>query len=173
MIMTDTQRLDMVSCYENSGISTPCLDALAREGIKFDKAYTTQPVCGPARSALFTGQYPCVNGSFANSLALGANVKTIGQRLSDRGIATGYIGKWHLDKPDGRGGWDAYTPPGKKRHGFDFWYSYGTYNDHLHPHYWDTEGNYIEVRKWSPEHETDVALDFLQCAAFFHAFFTN
>ena len=126
MIMTDTQRLDMVSCYENSGISTPCLDALAREGIKFDKAYTTQPVCGPARSALFTGQYPCVNGSFANSLALGANVKTIGQRLSDRGIATGYIGKWHLDGGDYFGlgvcpdGWDP-----------DYWYDMRNYLDEL------------------------------------------
>ena len=126
MIMTDTQRLDMVSCYENAGISTPCLDALAREGVKFNKAYTVQPVCGPARSALFTGQYPCVNGSYANSLALGDNVKTIGQRLSDKGIATGYVGKWHLDGGDYFGlgvcpeGWDP-----------DYWYDMRNYLDEL------------------------------------------
>ena len=95
--MTDTQRLDMVSCYEDVGVKTPCIDALARDGVKFTKAYTTQPVCGPARSALFTGQFPCINGGFANCNAPALNVKSIGQRLSDRGILTGYIGKWHLD----------------------------------------------------------------------------
>ena len=113
LIMTDTQRLDMVSCYEDKGIKTPCLDALAADGIKFNKAYTAQPVCGPARSAIFTGQFPCINGSYTNSVAPGLNVPTIGRRLSDKGIHTAYIGKWHLDGGDYFGlgtapeGWDA------------------------------------------------------------------
>lgn len=128
MIMTDTQRLDMVGCYQNTGILTPCIDALASEGIKFNKAYTTQPVCGPARSALFTGQFPCINGGYANGNAPALNVKTIGQRLSDKGILTGYIGKWHLDGGDyfglGRApeGWDQ-----------DTWYDMRNYLDELTP----------------------------------------
>ena len=85
-IMTDTQRWDMVSCYKETGLSTPCLDALAADGVRFERAYTTQPVCGPARAGLFTGTYPSWNGSWANGMALGDNVKTIGQRLSDNGI---------------------------------------------------------------------------------------
>lgn len=115
MMMTDTQRLDMVSCYEDVGIKTPCIDRLAGEGLKYNRAYTTQPVCGPARSALFTGQFPCINGGFSNCTAPGLNVKSIGQRLSDKGILTGYIGKWHLDGGDYFGlgtapeGWDAET----------------------------------------------------------------
>lgn len=126
MIMTDTQRLDMVSCYENVGIQTPHIDALAAEGVKFNKAYTTQPVCGPARSALFTGQFPCINGGYTNSIAPGLNVKTIGQRLSDKQIHTGYIGKWHLDGGDYFGlgvapqGWDP-----------DVWYDMRNYLDEL------------------------------------------
>ena len=48
LIMTDTQRLDMVSCYEDVGVKTPCIDALAKDGVKFTKAYTTQPACGRA-----------------------------------------------------------------------------------------------------------------------------
>ena len=44
LIMTDTQRLDMVSCYQDVGIKTPNIDALAAEGVKFNKAYTVQPV---------------------------------------------------------------------------------------------------------------------------------
>ena len=44
-IMTDTQRTDMLGCYGNSAMVTPNLDRLAAEGIRYDKAYTTQPVC--------------------------------------------------------------------------------------------------------------------------------
>lgn len=113
MIMTDSQRWDMVGCYGNPSMHTPCLDHLASEGLRFDRAYTTQPVCGPARSALFTGLYPHSNGMTANSVALGDNVKTVGQRLRDHGFHTAYIGKWHLDGGDYFGlgrcpdGWDA------------------------------------------------------------------
>lgn len=125
-IMTDTQRTDMVGCYENTGLLTPCIDALAAEGIRFSKAYTAQPVCGPARSAIFTGQYPSLNGVYTNCAAPGLNVKTIGQRLRDKGIQTAYIGKWHLDGGDYFGlgvapdGWDP-----------DVWYDMRNYLDEL------------------------------------------
>lgn len=61
-----------------------------------------------------------------NSIAMGDNVKTVGQRLSDNGIACGYIGKWHLDGSDyfGNGrcpdGWDS-----------DYWYDMKTYLNEL------------------------------------------
>lgn len=112
-IMTDSQRWDMVNCYRETGLRTPSLDALAAQGLRFERAYTTQPVCGPARSALFTGLFPSSCGSWSNGMAPQANVKTIGQRLSARGIHCAYIGKWHLDGSDyfGTGrcpaGWDA------------------------------------------------------------------
>ena len=48
----------------------------------------------------FTGTFPHTNGMVTNSIAMGDNVKTIGQRLSDHGIACGYIGKYHLDGGD-------------------------------------------------------------------------
>ena len=93
LLMTDTTRFDMLGCYGNSGMKTPNLDALAEDGIRFEHAYTCQPVCGPARSAIFTGTFPHSCGGFTNSYALGANVKTVGQRLRDKGIPTAYIGK--------------------------------------------------------------------------------
>ena len=110
--MTDTTRKDMVGCYGNPKMKTPNLDRLAEEGIRYENAYTCQPVCGPARSAIFTGTFPHTNGMVTNSIAMGDNVKTIGQRLSDNGIRCGYIGKCHLDGSDyfGNGkcpeGWD-------------------------------------------------------------------
>ena len=124
-IMTDTMGYNMVGCY-GSEISTPNVDGMARRGLRFERAYTCQPVCGPARSALFTGQYPHTNGSWGNSMPLGADVKTLGQRLTAAGVPCAYIGKWHLDAGDyfGNGvcpdGWDP-----------AYWYDMKCYLDEL------------------------------------------
>ena len=80
-IMTDSQRYDMVNANVHTGLKTPCLDRLAAQGVRFTQAYTTQPVCQPARAALFTGLYPHSCNSWTNSVALSADVHTIGQRL--------------------------------------------------------------------------------------------
>lgn len=128
LIMTDTQRPDMVGCYGNPAMRTPNLDALAAGGVRFDRAYTCQPVCGPARSALFTGTFPHTNGSWANCMPLGQTVRTIGQRVADAGIRTAYIGKWHLDGGDYFGlgrcpaGWDPAD-----------WYDMRNYLEELSP----------------------------------------
>lgn len=126
LVMTDTTRKDMLGCYGNAKMITPALDKLASEGIKYENAYTCQPVCGPARSALFTGTFPHTNGIVTNSIPLGANVKTVGQRLSDQGISCGYIGKWHLDGGD-------YFGLGQCAEGFDpdYWYDMKCYLEEL------------------------------------------
>jgi uncharacterized sulfatase len=121
-LMTDTTRKDMLGCYGDKRMVTPNLDRLAGEGIRFENAYTCQPVCGPARGALFTGLFPHSNGVITNSIAMGDNVKTIGQRLSDKHIHCGYIGKWHLDGGDYFG--NGRCPEGWDRH---YWYDMRTY----------------------------------------------
>ncbi len=147
LLMTDATRFDMVGCYGNPDMKTPNLDALAADGIRFERAYTCQPVCGPARSALFTGTYPHSCGGIANSYALGDNVKTIGQRLSDHGIHSAYIGKYHLDGGDYFGlgrcpdGWDK-----------DYWYDMRCYLEELTPK--------ERVRSRKPDN-TGITEDFL------------
>ncbi len=128
LLMTDTQRYDMLGCFGTPGMRTPQLDRLASEGVRFDRAYTCQPVCGPARAALFTGLYPHSTGAWANSLALGDNVKTVGQRLRDHGLHTAYIGKWHLDGGD-------YFGLGGCPNGWDpaWWFDMRNYLDELTP----------------------------------------
>jgi uncharacterized sulfatase len=127
-IMTDTQRKDMVGCYGQPEVRTPCLDQLAAEGMRFERAYTCTPVCGPARAALFTGLFPHTNGSWANNMPLGANVKHLGQRLTLQGIRSAFIGKWHLDASDYFGlaqcpeGWDP-----------EHWYDMRNYLEELSP----------------------------------------
>lgn len=128
LIMTDTQRTDMVGCYGFPDLRTPSLDKLAAQGVRFDQAYTCQPVCAPARAALFTGTFPHSNGVWSNCLPLGDNVKTIGQRLTDSGVPSAYIGKWHLDGGDYFGlgccpeGWDP-----------QYWYDMRCYLQELSP----------------------------------------
>ncbi|MCD6470578.1 sulfatase-like hydrolase/transferase [Candidatus Bathyarchaeota archaeon] len=100
LIMTDTQGANIVGCYGRPEMRTPNIDKLAAEGIRFNKAYTCCPVCGPARASIFTGTYPHTNGVLANNIPLGANIRTIGERLRDNGYHTAYIGKWHLSGTD-------------------------------------------------------------------------
>jgi len=127
-IMTDTQGTNVVGCYGRPELQTPNIDRLAGEGVRFDRAYTACPVCSPARSAIFTGTYPHTNGTWGNDMPLGANMKTVGQRLRDNGFRTAYIGKWHLDGTDyfGNGrcpdGWDA-----------DYWFDGRCFLEELTP----------------------------------------
>ncbi|MBO4299079.1 MAG: sulfatase-like hydrolase/transferase [Clostridia bacterium] len=124
-IMTDTTGFNMVGCY-GSTIKTPNIDAMAARGLRFGRVYTCQPVCGPARGALFTGLFPHSNGSWGNSMPLGADVKTLGQRLSGAGFACGYIGKWHLDGGDYFG--NGVCPDGWEE---AYWYDMKRYLDEL------------------------------------------
>lgn len=125
-IMCDTVNHNMVSCYENPMCKTQHIEEFAKDAAVFDNAYTCSPVCGPARSAIFTGLYPSSNGMFGNGMQLGQNVKTIGQRLTEAGIHSAYVGKYHLDGGDyfGRGfaqpGWDS-----------EYWYDMRNYLDEL------------------------------------------
>ncbi|MCL5269403.1 MAG: sulfatase-like hydrolase/transferase [bacterium] len=149
LIMTDTQRKDMVGCYGNRDMKTPCLDRLAAQGVRFERAYTCQPVCGPARAALFTGTFPHSNGGWGNTMPLGDNVKTVGQRLRDHGIHTAYIGKWHLDGGDYFGlgrcpdGWDA-----------AYWYDMRDYLEELSPE------DRLRSRKVSTNRDSALTEDF-------------
>ena len=93
---TDQQRWDTCGCFGQPLDITPNLDALAREGVKFDNAFSPQPVCGPCRALFQTGKYPTETGCFRNNIMLPAGVKTLGRYIEEAGYETAYIGKWHL-----------------------------------------------------------------------------
>lgn len=103
-IMTDTQNVSMVGAYGDHGrrsggraVDTPNLDRLAATGIRFDRAYTTCPLCTPARGGIFTGKYPQINGAWTNNQAPYANVPLMGTIFRHLGYRAGYTGKWHLE----------------------------------------------------------------------------
>lgn len=128
VILGESVRYDMLNCNKQTGLKTPNLDRIAREGIRFEKAYNVQPVCSPARGAIWTGLYPHTNCVWGNSMPLADTTHTIGQRLSDHGIQCGFIGKWHLSGTD-------YFDTGKPAPGWnkDFWYDGRTYLGELTP----------------------------------------
>ena len=127
-ILGESVRWDMLNCYRQTGLRTPNLDRLAKDGMRFERAYNCQPVCSPARSAIWTGLYPHTNGMWGNSMALGDTVHTIGQFLHDRQIDTALLGKWHLDGSD-------YFGTGRAPNGWDpeYWYDMRDYLSELSP----------------------------------------
>ncbi len=93
---TDQQRWDTCGCFGQPLNITPCLDQLASEGVKFDNAFSPQPVCGPCRALFQTGKYPTETGCFRNNIMLPSGVKTLANYIEEAGYETAYVGKWHL-----------------------------------------------------------------------------
>ena len=96
MYFSDQQRADTCGCYGQKLDITPNLDQLAKEGVKFENAFSAQPVCGPCRALFQTGKWPTETGCFRNNVMLPSDVKTLGSYIEEAGYETAYIGKWHL-----------------------------------------------------------------------------
>lgn len=166
--------------WQADPVRTPRLDAFADESVVMSRAVSNCPLSSPYRGIFLTGMYPERNGITLNCMAerpessLREDAVCISDVLNAQGYSCGYIGKLHADYPtpndpanpghyvsDRRPEWDAYTPA-EKRHGFTFWYSYGTFDEHKNPHYWDTDGIRHDPGVWSVGHETDKAIEFLR-----------
>ena len=93
---SDQQRWDSLGCYGQPLDVTPNLDRLARQGVRFENAFTCQPVCGPARACLQTGKYPTETGCYRNAIALPRDIVTLADCFNQAGYETAYVGKWHL-----------------------------------------------------------------------------
>lgn len=102
-LLTDQHRQDGVGAYGKEGVITPHLDGLARDGIRFDRAYTAQPVCAPNRASILSGLYPHTHGLRENTWPLSPRVQTMAEMLAPLGYDCGYFGKWHLGRQDAQG----------------------------------------------------------------------
>ena len=93
--------------YGNNLVKTPAVDKLAKEGIKFNNAYTTQAICAPSRSQIFTGLYPLKNGCMANHISVKNNLKDVNDFMEEIGYEVILAGKSHV-KPNSVFNWSYY-----------------------------------------------------------------
>lgn len=101
VLFSDQQRWDTVGACGSPLQLTPNLDRLATDGAAFSRCFTPQPVCGPARACLMTGQWATRTGVWRNDIALAPDALTLPRLLKPAGYDLAYIGKWHLASDDG------------------------------------------------------------------------
>lgn len=99
LVTVDTLRADRLSSYGSETVSTPAMDRLAREGIRFTNAATTVPFTLPAHSSIMTGSYPPFHGVRENvGYVLDDRTPTLAERLGDAGWSTaGFVSAFVLD----------------------------------------------------------------------------
>jgi arylsulfatase A-like enzyme len=167
-VFSDQQRPDTMGCYGQRLPVTPNLDALSREGVRFDAAFTCQPVCGPARAALQTGKWATQTGCFRNNIALPQSERTMAHYLSEAGYEVGYVGKWHLASQGEAQKYETIAVPPHLRGGYkDFWVASDVleFTSHSYDgHMFDADGNRREFPpgRYRVEAETDILLECLQ-----------
>ena len=110
LILTDQFRFDCLSCAGNPVIRTPNLDRLARMGCRFEHAYSTSPLCIPARTQLLTGMACWQTEVWGLSDRLVPMMPTFATALSERGYFTGAVGKMHFESCNRVG--DIHEPHG-------------------------------------------------------------
>jgi arylsulfatase A-like enzyme len=181
IIINDQWRGQAMGYEGKEPVKTPNLDALAKNSFVSKQMITNYPLCSPSRAMLFSGTYPLKNNVYSNvnskstphGIQLSPNITCISDVLKTDGYFNGYIGKWHLDSPhepyintsnNKETAWNEWTPP-SRRHGYDYWYAYGTYDEHDKPMYWKTNASrdsFHYVSEWGPKHEADKAIAFFK-----------
>ncbi len=128
VILPDDSGLGEFGCYGGTAVPTPHIDRLAREGLRFTRAYSGSAVCAPTRGVLMTGLHTGhglrrANQSKVGLLALEAGTPTVARMLQAAGYATGGFGKWGLGNEG--------TSGAAEKQGFDLFYGY---YDQVHAH---------------------------------------
>ncbi len=168
---SDQQRADTCGCYGQPLNITPNLDALAASGVRFQNAFTPQPVCGPCRAVFQTGRYATDIGCWRNNKMLPRDVKTLAMYLEEAGYETAYIGKWHLasDGPQDETPDIDYTVtaiPPEYRGGYTgFWRAADVleFTSHGYDGYvFDENNRRVDFKGYRADRINDMALEFLE-----------
>ena len=159
---TDQQRHDSTGVHGNPLGLTPHFDRLAREFTHVRNSFTCQPVCGPARSCLQTGQYATVTGLWKNGLGLKPEAITLADCFNAAGYQTAYIGKWHLSPYDSEKGHGAV--PVEYRGRYRYWLaanSLESVSDSYHTVVYDNDDRPVELPGYRVDALTDAAIRYI------------
>ncbi len=128
LVMTDDQGWGQVGYYNHPVLKTPNLDAMAANGLRFDRFYAGSASCSPTRASVMTGRSNDRTGVLNHGYPLRIQEKTLPQAMQKAGYATGHFGKWHLNGFSG-GGVPVLKddPRGPGPFGFDEWLSVTNY----------------------------------------------
>lgn len=102
VLLADQHAAHMLSCAGTTHVQTPALDALAANGVRFTRAYTTFPLCVPARASMMTGRHPHELGVTGNATGAAEPARgedSLAHLLRGAGYDTAYAGKWHARQP--------------------------------------------------------------------------
>lgn len=184
-VFYDQYRPDIIGAYGGgNNITTPSLDRLASEGMRFDNALSTTPVCTPYRGMLMTGRYPTHTGIMLNFLEANTSQTNVADVFSEAGYRTAFMGKWHLAAGGFKkawvgteeGSWDDarpymeenpdydYVPPGPARLGFEDWRAYNFQVDFLAEPYYRNEKKKLIMDGYESNALTDMAIEYMDGA---------
>jgi arylsulfatase A-like enzyme len=185
--MDDQLRADAVGYAGGRNVPTPNIDRLAGQGMVFENALATCPLCTPYRGQLITGRHPTQTGIVQNFIEVNPRERSIAREFGRAGYRTGFIGKWHL-----AAGWrkrsgkhlateadrarvleaerayreenpeECYVPPGPGRLGFEFWAAYNFHCDFHNAHYYGDSPERKHFPGYETDGETDVAITFME-----------
>ncbi len=144
-IMSDDHAQAALSCYGSKLNSTPNLDRLAREGVRFESSFVTNSICSPGRATILTGKYSHKNGVPVFNRFDGSQ-PTVAKMLQASGYHTGMIGKWHL---------------GSDPTGFDTWTILPGQGAYVDPSFLTPAGR-IETSGYVTDLITDMGIEFLR-----------
>ncbi len=145
-IMADDHGYQAMSCYGSRVNRTPNLDRIATGGMRFDRCFVTNSICGPSRAVILTGKYSHLNGFVRNGNTFNGQQQTVAKLLQQTGYQTAMVGKWHL-KSDPTG--------------FDFWHILIGQGPYYNPPM-KTPTGVVKHEGYTTEIITDVALDWLK-----------
>lgn len=147
-IMTDDHTAQMMSCYDRSHISTPNLDRIAADGVKFVNSYVANSLSGPSRACMLTGKHSHKNGFTNNEHGIfDGSQQTMPKLLRQAGYQTAIIGKWHL----------VSLPTG-----FDYWNILPGQGDYYNPDFITQRGDTVREHGYLTNIITDKAIDWLE-----------
>ena len=147
-IMSDDHGYQAISAYGSNRNQTPNIDRLAKEGMRFDRAFVTNSICGPSRAVILTGKYSHLNGFHDNSgrAFFYGKQQTAPKLLQAAGYNTAVIGKWHLNS----------DPTG-----FDYWHILLGQGPYYNPRMKTADG-LVNHEGYTTDIITDLTLEWLK-----------